>query len=243
VRILIVDDEAPARQRLKQLLEDLGGHEIVGEAANGQDALKLGNQLDPDVILLDIRMPGMDGMECARHISARENSPAVVFTTAYDQYAIEAFEARAVGYLLKPVRKERLESALTQARRLTSAEADSLHSRGGSRPRQFISVGNRDELQLFPVAEVLYFQADQKYVSMIHQDGTKLLGDSLKALEEEFSEEFVRIHRAILVSLAHLEALEKDDEGHFQVRIRGKSNFLPVSRRMVPELRKRMRHN
>ncbi|MDH3399755.1 MAG: LytTR family DNA-binding domain-containing protein [Chromatiales bacterium] len=243
MRILIVDDEAPARQRLKQLLEDLGGHEIVGEAANGQDALKLGNQLDPDVILLDIRMPGMDGMECARHISARENSPAVVFTTAYDQYAIEAFEARAVGYLLKPVRKERLESALTQARRLTSAEADSLHSRGGSRPRQFISVGNRDELQLFPVAEVLYFQADQKYVSMIHQDGTKLLGDSLKALEEEFSEEFVRIHRAILVSLAHLEALEKDDEGHFQVRIRGKSNFLPVSRRMVPELRKRMRHN
>ena len=243
MRILIVDDEAPARQRLKQLLEDLGGHEIVGEAANGQDALKLGNQLDPDVILLDIRMPGMDGMECARHISARENSPAVVFTTAYDQYAIEAFEARAAGYLLKPVRKERLESALTQARRLTSAEADSLHSRGGSRPRQFISVGNRDELQLFPVAEVLYFQADQKYVSMIHQDGTKLLGDSLKALEEEFSEEFVRIHRAILVSLAHLEALEKDDEGHFQVRIRGKSNFLPVSRRMVPELRKRMRHN
>jgi two-component system response regulator AlgR len=243
VRILIVDDEAPARQRLQQLLEDLGGHQIIGEAANGQDALKLSSQLDPDVILLDIRMPGMDGMECARHISARENPPAVVFTTAYDQYAIEAFEARAVGYLLKPIRKELLESALAQARRLTSAEADSLHSRGGSRPRQFISVGNRDELQLIPVAEVLYFQADQKYVSMIHQDGTKLLGDSLKTLEEEFSEDFVRIHRAILVSLAHLEALEKDDEGHFQVRIRGKSDFLPVSRRMVPELRKRMRHN
>ena len=133
MRILIVDDEAPARQRLQQLLEDLGGHEIVGEAANGQDALKLSSQLDPDVILLDIRMPGMDGMECARHISARENPPAVVFTTAYDQYAIEAFEARAVGYLLKPVRKERLENALSQARRLTSAEADSLHIRVGRR--------------------------------------------------------------------------------------------------------------
>lgn len=243
MRILIVDDEAPARQRLRQLLEDLGGHEIVGEAANGQDALKMSGQLDPDVVLLDIRMPGMDGMECARHISSMENAPAVVFTTAYDQYAVEAFEARAVGYLLKPVRKERLDSALAQARRLTSAEADSLHSQGGSRPRRYISVGNRDELQLIPVAEVMYFQADQKYVSMIHPGGTCLLADSLKALEDEFSEDFVRVHRAVLVSLAHLEALEKDKEGRFQVRIRGKSNFLPVSRRMVPELRKRMRHN
>lgn len=243
MRILIVDDEAPARQRLRQLLEDLGGHQIVGEAANGQDALKMSARLDPEVLLLDIRMPGMDGLECARHLSNMENSPAVIFTTAYDQYAIQAFDAQAVGYLLKPVRKQRLESALTQARRLTGAQADSLHSQGGSRPRRYISVGNRDELQLVPVAEVMYFQADQKYVSMIHQHGTELLGDSLKALEDEFSEDFARIHRAILVSLAHLEALEKDEEGHFQVRIRGKSGFLPVSRRMVPELRKRMRHN
>lgn len=243
MRILIVDDEAPARQRLRQLLEDLGGHEIVGEAANGQDALAMCGQANPDVILLDIRMPGMDGMECARHFSSMENAPAVIFTTAYDQYAIEAFEARAVGYLLKPVRKERLESALAHARRLTSAEASSLHSQGGSRPRRYISVGNRDEWQLIPVAEVLYFQADQKYVSLIHRQGTHLLGDSLKALEDEFSDDFVRIHRAILVSLAHLEALEKDGEGRFQVRIKGKSDFLPVSRRMVSDLRKRMRHN
>ncbi len=94
-----------------------------------------------------------------------------------------------------------------------------------------------------PVAEVLHSQDNQKYVSTIRQDGTKLLGDPLKALEEEFSEEFVRIHRAFPVCIAHLEALEKHGKGHFQVRIRGKSDFLPVSRRMVPELRKRMRHN
>jgi two-component system response regulator AlgR len=243
VRILIVDDEAPARLRLRQLLTDLGGHEIIGEAANGKEALRLCQKAAPDAVLLDIRMPGMDGLECARHLSASENSPAIIFTTAYDQYAIDAFETHAMGYLLKPVRQARLEQALQHARRLSSREAASISRDSQAQARQFICIGSREEMQLIQVSHVLYFQADQKYVSMIHTQGSELLDESLKALEDEFKENFVRIHRACLISLDYLEALEKGPDGQFQVRVRGKQEKLPVSRRLVAELRRRMRHN
>jgi two-component system response regulator AlgR len=243
VRILIVDDEAPARLRLRQLLADSGGHEIIGEAANGEEALRLCQKGTPDIVLLDIRMPGMDGLECARHLSNQENAPAVVFTTAYDQYAIQAFETHAMGYLLKPVRQERLEQALQHARRLSSSEAATISRDSQAQPRQYICVGPRDELRLVPISDVLYFQADQKYVSMIHAGGTELLDESLKTLEDEFGDSFVRTHRAFLVALEYLEVLEKGPDGQFQVRIKGKHEKLPVSRRMAADLRKRMRHN
>ncbi|MCJ7556920.1 MAG: LytTR family DNA-binding domain-containing protein [Gammaproteobacteria bacterium] len=243
MRILIVDDEAPARVRLRRLLEDEGEHEVVGEAGNGKQALQLNHELCPDAVLLDIRMPGMDGLECARHLSTNNNGPAVIFTTAYDQYAIDAFEAHALGYLLKPVRQERLHKALQHARRLSNKEAASIARDSQAQARRFICAVARGEAHLFPVADVLYFEADQKYVSMIHPGGSELIDESLKMLEEEFGENFVRIHRSFLVSLDCLEALEKGVTGHFQVRIRGKEEKLPVSRRMVPELRKRMRHN
>ncbi len=243
MRILIVDDEGPARARLRQLLEDQGEHELVGEAANGKQALQLNRELSPDVILLDIRMPGMDGLECARHLSTNNDGPAVIFTTAYDQYAVDAFEAHALGYLLKPVRKERLHKALQHARRLSNSEAAEVARDSRAQARQYICASARGETHLVPAQDVLYFEADQKYVSMIHTHGCELIDESLKMLEEEFSENFVRIHRSYLVSLDRLEALEKDAAGHFQVRIRGKEEKLPVSRRMVPELRKRMRHN
>lgn len=243
MRILIVDDEGPARARLRNLLEDEGEHEVVGEAANGKQALQLSGELAPDVVLLDIRMPGMDGLECARHLSTNNLGPAVIFTTAYDQYAIDAFEAHALGYLLKPVRQERLHKALQHARRLSNSEAAKVARDSRAQARQYICASARGETHLVPAQDVLYFEADQKYVSMIHSNGTELIDESLKMLEEEFSENFVRIHRSYLVSLERIEALEKDAVGHFQVRIRGKQKKLPVSRRMVPELRKRMRHN
>jgi two-component system response regulator AlgR len=243
VRILIVDDEAPARVRLRRMLEDAGEHEVVAEAGNGEQALRLNHELSPDAILLDIRMPGMDGLECARHLSTDNEGPAVIFTTAYDQYAIEAFEAHALGYLLKPVRQERLHKALQHARRLSNSEAASIARASQAQARQFICAVTRGEAHLVPVTNVLYFEADQKYVSMIHPGGAELIDESLKMLEEEFSESFVRIHRSFLVSLDWLEALEKGPTGHFQVRLRENEEKLPVSRRMVSELRKRMRHN
>ncbi|MCW8844563.1 MAG: LytTR family DNA-binding domain-containing protein [Gammaproteobacteria bacterium] len=243
MRILIVDDEAPARVRLRRMLEDAGEHEVVAEAGNGEQALRLNHELSPDAILLDIRMPGMDGLECARHLSTDNEGPAVIFTTAYDQYAIEAFEAHALGYLLKPVRQERLHKALQHARRLSNSEAASIARASQAQARQFICAVTRGEAHLVPVTNVLYFEADQKYVSMIHPGGAELIDESLKMLEEEFSESFVRIHRSFLVSLDWLEALEKGPTGHFQVRLREKEEKLPVSRRMVSELRKRMRHN
>ena len=142
MRVLVVDDEKPARDRLRQILEDLNEHEVVGEAGNGEQALALAAELQPDVVLLDIRMPGVDGIETARHLNAMDNAPAVVFTTAYDEYAIDAFDARAIGYVLKPVRRERLAGALQQAARLTSNALHDLvsESRIESRRKHVSSV-------------------------------------------------------------------------------------------------------
>lgn len=117
MKLLIVDDEPPARERLRRLLAEIDGCEVVGEAGNGEEALSMCGEVRPDVVLLDVRMPGLTGIQVARHIDSLEDPPAVIFTTAYDQYAVEAFETEAVGYLLKPVRKEKLAHALRHAGR------------------------------------------------------------------------------------------------------------------------------
>lgn len=242
MQILIVDDEAPARQRLRQMLEELPGVEVAGEAANGAETLKQVEALNPDVILLDIRMPGMDGLECARHLASLETPPAVIFTTAYDQFAIQAFEARAIDYLLKPVRREKLGAALDHAGRPNAAQRAALedtHRISGQ--RQHICARVRDKLQLVALESVYYFRAEQKYVTVRHRDGEVLIEDPLKSLEEEFPEDFLRIHRNALVATWAIEALEKDSDGHFHVRVRDCGDTLEVSRRLVPEVRRAIR--
>src|SRR6202048_858091 len=112
LKVLIVDDEPPARERLRSLLTEIPDVEVVGEAVNGEQSLARTQELAPEVVLLDVRMPGMDGIEAARHLNALEEPPAVIFTTAFDEYAVNAFEAHAIGYLLKPIRKEKLATAL-----------------------------------------------------------------------------------------------------------------------------------
>jgi two-component system response regulator AlgR len=193
------------------------------------------------VVLLDIRMPGMSGIEVARHLCALEEPPAVIFTTAYDQYALDAFDARAVAYLLKPVRRERLENALAHAARLTDALLRDLgrDTRSFGR-RRHIAARVRDELRLIPVGEIRYFEADQKYVTVHHAGGEDLIEESLKQLEEEFPELFVRIHRSLLVAVSAIEAVEKDNEGGYRVRLRGEGAALAVSRRQVSELKARL---
>ncbi|HVY65112.1 MAG TPA: LytTR family DNA-binding domain-containing protein [Gammaproteobacteria bacterium] len=241
MNVLIVDDELPARERLQRLVGELPGCAVAGVCANGPDALALTARLDPAVVLLDIRMPGMTGIEVARHLAALERPPAVVFTTAYDEYALQAFEAQAVGYLLKPVRRERLEQALKHASRLSASQLHRLAT--PPQPlaaRQHVAVRVRDELKLIPVKSIRYFEADQKYVTVRHANGEDLLDESLKQLEEEFAQEFVRVHRSLLAAIAHIEALERTGEDSYVLRLRGETQVLPVSRRQVAELKRRL---
>jgi two-component system response regulator AlgR len=241
LKVLIVDDEPPARERLRSLLGEMTEAAVVGEAMSGAEALALVHDLAPDIVLLDVRMPGMDGLETARHLNTLEEPPAVIFTTAYDQYAVEAFEAHAVGYLLKPVRKEQLAAALTRAGRLTRAQLQKLAAAGGESRRTHIAARTRTGLKLIPIEEVHYFLADRKYTTVAHVNGEDLIEDSLRLLESEFGAAFVRIHRNALVAVKRLERIERDAEGQYFVRLRGSPALLAVSRRMAGELRERFR--
>jgi len=248
VKLLIVDDEKPARDRLRRILEEEQDYEVVGEAGNGLDAIALAARLEPDAVLLDIRMPGLTGIETAHHLNSLERPPAVVFTTAYDEYAVEAFEARAIGYVLKPVRRARVTAALQQAAKLAvntlrEAAADAKLSA----PRQHVCARSHGELKLIPVADVRCFCADQKYVRVDHDNGEVLIDESLKSLADEFGDRFVRIHRGALVAVDRIERVEKTPEGKSRVVLRGRShvddNEMIISRRHVAEVRRRLKES
>ena len=239
--VLIVDDETPARERLQRLVEELPGWDVAGVCGSGDQALKLVGELNPSVLLLDIRMPGMSGVEVARHMASYPSPPAIVFVTAYDEYAIEAFDAQAVGYLLKPVRREKLERALQQAERLGASQLGEVASAGtGVARREHIAVRFRDELRLIPLKDVRFFRADQKYVTVYHAAGENFIDESLKLLAEEFEPDFVLINRGILVAVGAIEALERDVEGKYLVRLRESEDTLPVSRRRLAALKRAM---
>jgi len=240
MRILVVDDEPPARRRLVTLLGDIAVGEVAGEAENGAEALQMMADSMPDVLLLDIRMPGMDGLEVARHLAGFEDPPAVIFTTAYDVHALAAFETQAVDYLLKPIRRERLKAALDKAVRLTRAQLDGLRNKQ-ARARTHISATLHRKLHLVPVDEVRFFQADQKYVSVGYRDGLVLIEEPLKALEEEFQDRFVRVHRNALVAVRYVESLERDARDRYAVRLKDIAEPLEVSRRLLTAVRKRLK--
>jgi two-component system response regulator AlgR len=246
MKVLIVDDEKPARDRLRQLLEDFDDYEVVAEAGNGEEAVALAAETNPDIVLLDIRMPGLDGIEAAHHLNRLESPPAIVFATAYDEYAIDAFDARAIGYVLKPVRRERLAAALEQAARLAAttlaevAAASHMESR-----RKHVCSMSHGQLKLIPVEDVYYFQADQKYVCVHHAGGKDLIDDSLKSLEEEFGDDFVRIHRGAVVAVNKIERLAKGADGKHHVVLRDGSqearNELIISRRHLADVRRHLK--
>jgi two-component system, LytTR family, response regulator AlgR len=238
LKVLIVDDESPARERLRSLLSEIDDVEIVGEAVNGEQGLQCAVDLSPDVVLLDVRMPGMDGIETARHLNVLAEPPAVIFATAYDEYAVNAFDAQAVGYLLKPIRKEKLAAALLQAGRLTRPQLQKI---AASERRTHVAARHRDGLRLIPVEEVQFFLADQKYTTVRHLRGEDLIEDSLRTLEEELGSAFVRVHRNALVSVRFLERIERNAEGQYLVHLRGCDAPLQVSRRMASELRERLK--
>lgn len=242
MEILIVDDEVLARARLHQLVDEIDGCTVCAEAINGDEALERVTQHQPDVLLLDIRMPGMDGLEAARHLQALEHPPAIIFTTAYNDYALQAFEAHAVDYLMKPVRRERLAEALQHARRLTRVQAAALQEADADVVvRERICVNVRGSLQLIPVTDIRYFLADQKYVTVCTADGKLLTEETLKLLEQEFSDRFVRIHRNALVARQYIAGIDKDEEGRARVALAGTDDTLEISRRHLADIRKLVR--
>jgi two-component system response regulator AlgR len=242
MRILIVDDEPPARARLRSLLGEVRDVQVVGEAGLGSEAVESAARLSPDIVLLDVHMPGMSGLEAARLMAELPEPPAVIFATAYDEYALQAFDAQAVAFLLKPGRREKLAAAQQQAARLTRPQlqrlADAARPAGG---RSHVAARRRDGVKLIPVDSVCVFLAEQKYTRVLHLQGEDLIDDSLRALEDELGTGFVRIHRGALVSAQHLESIERDALGQFRVRVRGVADHLPVSRRMASDLRQRFR--
>ena len=244
LRVFVADDEAPARDRLKELLGDIAAElptSVVGEARNGLEAVERVPTSGAQVILLDIKMPGMDGLEVARHLAVLEEPPAIIFVTAHDSHAVQAFELNALDYLLKPVRAERLAAALRKAAG-TAAPAKERLARAANSPREYIPAVERNRIVLIPVQEVVFLRAEQKYVTLRTREREHLIEEPLVALEREFAERFVRIHRNSLVSRLAIRGFERaaascEEEPHWRVVLEGIDERLPVSRRQWPLLR------
>lgn len=238
--ILIVDDEPLARQRLLRMVEKIEGFAVVAEADNAEDALVAITQHDPDIVLLDIRMPGRDGLSLAQDIAELDDAPAVIFCTAFDQYALDAFGTNAVGYLLKPVKAEQLLQVLEKAQKLNKIQrvaAQKVSVTSAENKRTHITAKTRRGVELIPLDDVRYFLADQKYVTVYHRTGEHLLDETLKELEEEFGARFVRVHRNSLVSVKHIEAVERNAQGQHQLRLADTELRPVISRRHVSDVK------
>ncbi|HHW4679319.1 MAG TPA: LytR/AlgR family response regulator transcription factor [Xylella sp.] len=237
MRILIADDEPLARERLRLLLQVQVQHlEVVAEAENGEQVLKHCQRLHPDVVLMDIAMPGMDGLETARYLRDSQACPAVVFCTAYGDHALSAFDADAIDYLMKPVRAERLNAALERARVFVAGRLGAPRVSFDGMPRTHLCARIRGAVRLIPLEDVRYLQAEEKYVVICHAHGEDLIEESLKSLEKEFSDRLVRIHRNCLIARAELTELRRGSDGQVQALLRNVVTPLTVSRRCVPFL-------
>jgi two-component system response regulator AlgR len=243
IRVVIVDDEQPARARLRELLEDCRAelpHSVAGEAANGVEGLQVAAATEADVVLVDIHMPEMSGIEFARHLQVLERPPAVIFVTAHDQYAVEAFEVNALDYLTKPVRATRLLAALkkaTNGARLTRGVLERIDPA----PRRHFSVAERGRVTLVPVSEVIYLRAELKYVTLRTRGREHLVEESLTQIEQELGNAFVRIHRNCLVARHLIRGFERgaetEGDAGWSVVLEGLDERLPVSRRLWAQVK------
>jgi two-component system, LytTR family, response regulator AlgR len=237
-KILIVDDETPARNRMRDLLDDCRGlfaHVVAGEAGNGAEALKFLQNHSIEIMLLDIRMPGMDGIEVAHHAQKLEKPPAIIFATAFEEHALKAFEVNAIDYLLKPIRKERLLAALQKTLVAKPLKADALQQ-AAVKARTHLSIAERGKILLIPLQDILFLRAEQKYITVKTAAREYLLEESLTALEHEFTDSFTRVHRSVLVANQHINGFErvKPDEGesYWAVILKGTDERIAVSRRL-----------
>ena len=237
IRVLLVDDEPLARQRLRQLLEKLPHYQVCGEAENGYIALQLAQQLQPDIVLMDIRMPDMDGLLASQQLAQQLHPPAVIFTTAYAEHALAAFDSNASGYLLKPIRFEALQKALEKTQRLTRAQLNPtpLPAESTKRTHIFARLGSR--LERIALKDIWYFRAEQKYVLVRYSQGEVVIEDSLKVLASEFGDQLLRIHRNTLIVAERLTGLERDRLGFYHAYLKDCPYSLSVSRRLVGGLK------
>lgn len=243
MNILICDDEALAVDRLSRLVEKLG-HTVVATAAHGQQLLEKTKQYQPDVILLDIQMPDMDGLTAAKILNQMQPMPAIVFCTAYEEHALTAFQLQATGYLLKPIMLSELQKVLDHVTKLTQAQLNTLQidaiAQSNTKQRRQITAKTHRGIELIAVENIYYFLADQKYITIRHKMGQVLVDETLKELEQEFAHQFIRIHRNALISLDYLDGLELIGMGQYQVRFKGIEDRLVVSRRHLSALRERV---
>jgi two-component system, LytTR family, response regulator AlgR len=251
LRVFIADDEPPARSRLKELLADVAGEvptRVVGEAANGMETLERLPGSGATVLFLDIQMPGMGGLELARHLALLPAAPAIVFVTAHDEHALQAFELNALDYLMKPVRAQRLVTALRKARAARAPDRERLGAAAGlleadtGRGREHLAVAERNRIVLVPVRDILFLKAEQKYVTLRTREREHLVEESLVSLEREFAGQFVRVHRNCLVARGAIRGFERleapeGDEAHWLVVLDGVDEKIPVSRRQWPAVR------
>ena len=233
LNILIADDEAPARNRLRDLLADIENVVVVAEAKNGKEAIDLALQTKPDLMLLDIRMPLMDGIEAAQHAQKLEPKPHIIFTTAFDAYAIKAFDLNAIDYLLKPIRLERLQAAINKAQALKPKQVEALKPL--QKIRSYLSIHERGRVLLVPIETIIYLRAELKYITVRTVERDYLIEESLTNLEAEFAERFIRLHRNCLVAPLFIAGYEKrkneDDEQQWVAILKGIPETIVISRR------------
>ncbi len=240
MKILIVDDEALARARLQDLLQEIDAGLQLLQAENGVQALDLIQAEQPDVALLDIRMPAMDGLELAQHLLAVPTAPAIVFTTAYQEHALEAFDHNAIDYLVKPIRKDRLQRALDKASQINPAQLTNVQQAIPAKPKYF-SANKHGKIVLQPVKEVSYLKAEQKYVTAYWPGGELLLDVTLTQIEQEHADVFLRIHRSTLVAVDSMRAIDKDESGNAVMILEAIDERLPISRRLLSQIKSRIK--
>lgn len=238
MNVMIVDDEPLARERLRRMIDTFPGYAVVGEASGGHAAIERVAELSPDAVLLDVHMPGMDGLQVARELAAADLPPAVIFVTAHSEHALSAHNSQADGYLLKPVRRDDLAAALARARQPSRAQYAALARQPeASGAMGYVSARTRDGIERVAIRDILYFWADQKYTSVFHLHGELLIEQSLATLEQSLSDTFMRVHRKALVARAHVTGLKYNSDGSAGLTLRHIEATVPVSRRRLAEVR------
>lgn len=236
LNILVVDDEPLAVERLCELLQEIPNCHVVGNAANSEQAWQVINTLNPDLVLLDIAMPGESGLQLAARIQTLESPPLVVFCTAYDEHALKAFDAHAIDYLLKPIRRERLLESVERASRLKQVAQTTAH-------KQFVTASVGGVLRRIALADIFYLHAEEKYTVVHHRDGEHILDQTLKDLEHNFPGQFIRIHRNCLVKQEQVNRVRRDTEGHVWAILNDVAIPLEVSRRCASELKEWLKNS
>ena len=241
MNIMIVDDEKHACDRLIQLVSEIPGCYVRACAYNGLDAVEKANILDIDVVLMDIHMPVMDGLEAARHMNKNTNSPQIVFTTAYRQHALSAFEVNAKGFLLKPIARHQLKEKLEQLRQPDIVRGVKEVGLYGPGRRSHIYCRIANQLELVSLEDVIYFKSEQKYTMVKHVDGSHLISETLKDLEQEFGDILMRVHRSTLVNKVYMKSLNRGDDQRLKLSLKCTDDKLHLSRRYITGVRAYLR--